>query len=301
MNELDIFKEYIAESYYKQISILDKIIGNRHWLTTGTYKEKVLINFLNNKVPEKIGIKSGFIAFPQKNEKVNINEKITQTVESGYYLSKQIDIIVYYKEACAPIYEDENILIISPKSVIAVIEVKGIFNNEHVAKSIENMEDFCIKWNKYCDEFEINNKPPLVINYYWDYGINKRIKDKTVLKKLEDNLKLLTSSETYRKKAKINSLFIFNYASYKLIQVIDDNSILAGYNIKRIDEHEKTEIKDFTLYQLLKDILFYSGIDLDNFIFKSETSATKIPNDNFNAVFEIDPTEQQKVIINAMK
>ena len=44
--------------------MLEKIIGNRHWLTTGTYKEKILLSFLNDALPKRLRAKPGFIIFP---------------------------------------------------------------------------------------------------------------------------------------------------------------------------------------------------------------------------------------------
>jgi hypothetical protein len=63
-NTLSNFQSYLSESFYKRIHLIEKVVGDRHWLTTGTYKEKILLSFLNDALPKKLKAKPGFVVFP---------------------------------------------------------------------------------------------------------------------------------------------------------------------------------------------------------------------------------------------
>ena len=64
-NPLQSFQSRLTSSFSNRVYLLEALIGNRHWLTTGTFKERVLITFLNDTLPKKLRAKSGFIVFPR--------------------------------------------------------------------------------------------------------------------------------------------------------------------------------------------------------------------------------------------
>lgn len=81
----------------RRIHLLEKIIGNKHWLTTGTYKEKILITFFDSVLPKNLVTKSGFVLFPTNKYFCSDDEAkaFDRLNASDYIISKQIDLIIY--------------------------------------------------------------------------------------------------------------------------------------------------------------------------------------------------------------
>ncbi|PLT49025.1 DUF6602 domain-containing protein [Bacillus amyloliquefaciens] len=92
------------------------LIGSTHWGEDGRHKEVILMNFLKRFLPNNIEVGTGFI-------------------KEGNNISTQIDIIIY--NPTLPLYFKENdFIIVQPKSVLGIIEVKSNPDRNQVASAI---------------------------------------------------------------------------------------------------------------------------------------------------------------------
>ncbi|MEI2471366.1 DUF6602 domain-containing protein [Peribacillus frigoritolerans] len=92
------------------------LIGSIHWGEDGRHKEVILMNFLKRFLPNNIGVGTGFI-------------------KEGNNISTQIDIIIY--NPSLPLYIKENdFVIVQPKSVLGIIEVKSNPDRNKIADAI---------------------------------------------------------------------------------------------------------------------------------------------------------------------
>ncbi|MDQ0221434.1 hypothetical protein ELQ35_15725 [Peribacillus cavernae] len=92
------------------------LIGSTHWGEDGRHKEVILMNFLKRFLPNNIEVGTGFI-------------------KDGDNISTQIDIIVY--NPSLPLYFKENdFVIVQPKSVLGIIEVKSNPDRNKIAEAI---------------------------------------------------------------------------------------------------------------------------------------------------------------------
>lgn len=80
------------------------LIGNRHWLTEGTYKEIILRNAIERHLPENLKTCTGFVCTDE-------------------HISTQIDLLVIDKSAFT-LFKESNLVIVTPSAVRAIIEVK---------------------------------------------------------------------------------------------------------------------------------------------------------------------------------
>lgn len=79
-----------------------------HGSTVGTYREKILQHSLQKHLPERYHVGTGFV----------------------YGLDKQIDILVYDRIDYAPMFRENDLVIVPPESVRAIIEVKTNLNSQ---------------------------------------------------------------------------------------------------------------------------------------------------------------------------
>ncbi|UZN01417.1 hypothetical protein OL548_34135 (plasmid) [Lysinibacillus sp. MHQ-1] len=92
------------------------LIGSAHWGEDGRHKEVILMNFLKRFLPNNIKVGTGFI-------------------KEGDNISNQIDIIIY--NPSLPLYYKENdFIIVQPKSVLGIIEVKSNPDKNRLAEAI---------------------------------------------------------------------------------------------------------------------------------------------------------------------
>ena len=271
---LNDFQTQLAESFHSRISLLEKIIGDKHWLTTGTFKEKVLINFLNENLPKKLKAKSGFVVFPAKREfsKEQPSEDYFMN-RSSYLISKQIDILIYDIFESLPVFEDDNIVLLSPEAIKAVIEVKGTLSRKHLDDSIDLLMDYRDKWIEYKSFLEehhneIELKVPSLFVYAWEFKRNskgiRQFSGKSIRKILSEILKKNSTFREYEKTPFIQSIFIYNECETTLIADGSTEDISVGYftmrgrSAKYNDKEILIEGGDKTLFELLRAILVSS-------------------------------------------
>ena len=127
MNVKNHFKNLTTELE----SLKDRVrhyINDKHWLSDGEWKESVIRTVLRRHLPASIGIGSGFIVFEGKP-------------------STQIDILLY-DNSKPVLFQDGNLVILTPDAVRGVIEVKTKFNKK---------KDFHSAVEKLCKIAELIN------------------------------------------------------------------------------------------------------------------------------------------------
>ncbi|AOZ92574.1 DUF6602 domain-containing protein [Paenibacillus crassostreae] len=114
MINIDIGRYHSSIS--KEFSVIkDRVrllIGNSHWGEEGRYKEVILMNYLKKHLPSNLSVGTGFIM------KYGDNESI----------STQIDLIIY-ENNCPIIFNEGDFVIVHPRNVVGVIEVKSKFRS----------------------------------------------------------------------------------------------------------------------------------------------------------------------------
>lgn len=129
----------IGQEFTYSINRLSKLIGNAHELSTGRYKERLLIDLISNFIPRKYSIGTGFILFPTMT--------FSETgVISDHQMSGELDIIIYDSTNYSTIFKDKDIVVLRPESVRVIIEVKGALNYNQKDDFMNKFIDLYQKW-----------------------------------------------------------------------------------------------------------------------------------------------------------
>jgi hypothetical protein len=126
MEELDEFFLSTNKELIATVNRLDKLIGNKHWLTVGTYKETLLKKLLRRVIPDKYSINSGFI--------------VAADYEGHIINSSQTDILIWDSCNYSPLFRDGDFVIIPPESCKIMIEVKGMLTKSEIKKTVYNFD-----------------------------------------------------------------------------------------------------------------------------------------------------------------
>jgi hypothetical protein len=285
---LNDFQTQLSESFYSKIHLLEKIIGDKHWLTSGTFKEKVLISFLNQNLPRRFKAKSGFVIFPkQRSFKNETPEDYDYLNRSSYTLSKQIDVLIFDTIEACPVFEDENIVLLAPEAVKGLIEVKGTLNRKHFNEAVNLLMDYKDKWIEYkafSTEHSIDDLllVPSMYIYSWEFNIDKKdkrgITGKYIREKLADLLKRNSDYQNYSKIPNITSVYIYNEIENALIVNIEETDHSVGYLTHRgqsiVFSNDGIPSKggDKTLFSLLRGILVENNYLKNRFLIDTDDS-----------------------------
>lgn len=110
------YQKSIALEFNANKNRIRHLIGSAHWGEDGRHKEVILMNFLKRFLPNNVAVGTGFI-------------------KEGDSISTQIDIIIY--DPSVPLYFKENdFIIVQPRSVFGVIEVKSNPNKNKIGEAI---------------------------------------------------------------------------------------------------------------------------------------------------------------------
>lgn len=104
---------------------LDELVGDAHWLSVGSYKEALLRRVLRNRLPKKFEVSTGFVLARHQGQRL---------------ISAQIDVLVWNAADHAPLFRDDEFVIVPPESVHAAIEVKGRLVQPEIAEALQNLE-----------------------------------------------------------------------------------------------------------------------------------------------------------------
>lgn len=121
------------EELVSKMKRLDLLIGKDHWLSSGTYKEKLVRDSLSSFLPKKFEVSTGFILAIDENGKE--------------IKSKQQDIIIWNSHEYSALFRDDDFVIVPPDACLAVIEVKSKLTNKVLKEALESTENF-YKFNK---------------------------------------------------------------------------------------------------------------------------------------------------------
>jgi len=95
------------------------LIGNRHWLSDGTYKERLIKQALREIIPSTLKVGDGFLVYRKDKN------------QEGFDVSRQVDILVYDDRFVAPLFKDGDFIVILAETAIAAIEVKSNWGNSY--------------------------------------------------------------------------------------------------------------------------------------------------------------------------
>jgi len=108
------------------------LIGDKHWLSDGEYKESILRRILRDRLPAECSIARGFVYFPALDE-----------------VSTQIDILIH-KSTHPVLFRDGDFVIVTPDAVASVIEVKTKFDDlTKIEKALEKLSKVVLGIRNY--------------------------------------------------------------------------------------------------------------------------------------------------------
>lgn len=148
--DLTAYAGMIGEEFTAKINRLAQIIGTSHELSVGQYKESVLRNCIEQFIPKRYSVGTGFIAFTGES---HMSEQAGDNIDllnlKGHYVSRQLDIVVFDDHNYSPIFRDSEFVVVRPESVRTVIEVKGHLKKQYIVDAIDSFLDLGRKWNQY--------------------------------------------------------------------------------------------------------------------------------------------------------
>lgn len=129
---MENYTNYAKSISSELISIKDRIrhfIGNAHWGEDGRFKEVILMKLLREKLPKNLCIGTGFVKCSEGR------------------LTSQIDIIIY-KDSLPTLFEYDDFVIVTPPSVLGIIEVKSNLRSDVLVDAIEKSHTNGLKIGK---------------------------------------------------------------------------------------------------------------------------------------------------------
>jgi hypothetical protein len=126
MNDLDDFFLSSNRELLATVNKLDNLIGDKHWLSVGIYKETLLKKMLRKVIPKKYSVDSGFV--------------IAADQDGNIIRSAQTDILIWDSTNYSPVFRDDDFVIIPPESCKIMIEVKGVLNRRDIRGTINNFD-----------------------------------------------------------------------------------------------------------------------------------------------------------------
>lgn len=118
------FIEYQKSVSNELMSIRNRVrdfIGDRHWGEDGRFKEIILTDILKKHLPENVSIGTGFVVD---------NDNITS----------QIDIIIY-DNTLPVMFKNNDFVIVTAESVVAIIEVKSKLTTDKAKEAIRKADN----------------------------------------------------------------------------------------------------------------------------------------------------------------
>jgi hypothetical protein len=256
MNELEGFFLSTNRELLATVNRLDELIGNRHWLSVGSYKETLLKKSLRNIVPKKYSIDSGFIIAANKNGDI--------------IRSSQTDILIWDSTNYSPLFQDDGFVIIPPESCKIMIEVKGMLNRENIKKTIKNfdkiidfrnipfMQDYRIMKYLFAYDLDDIKFPEGIFS-----TINKAYTNCKYLS-LEDRLKIMqigwpqdfSTWPLYR----INGIFILSKGFITCSeQILGDDNLKLLFHAFSINAIDRTNVYSLFETEIISLLGRYSG------------------------------------------
>ena len=250
----------VGQEFTHSINRLSKLIGNAHELSTGRYKERLLIDLISNFIPRKYSVGSGFILFPTMT--------FSETgVINDHQMSGELDIIIYDSTNYSTIFKDKDIVVLKPESVRIIIEVKSALNYKQKDDFMKKFLDFYQKWESLDCLYEKMRYPKLKSpNLYvmnWSVAIDKsgnpKIKVENLPRLIVDYYKKNLGDNINNKLPLINAIFIYHNSMTLLSSTHFELKEYTGYSFHAgiLRSTQSTQInsifhnKDITIAYLL--------------------------------------------------
>lgn len=113
----------LAEELRVQANRIRNLIGSAHWLTDGHHKEYLLAALLRRHLPQGIMVSRGFVVAPR-------GEQI---------VSKEQDLLVVDANQEAPLFNQNDVVVVFPETVLAAVSVKTTLKGATLADSIKGL------------------------------------------------------------------------------------------------------------------------------------------------------------------
>lgn len=174
--DLRTYASFIGDNFYTKVNLLAQLIQDNHYPSLGRYKERLLAKTISDFIPKSYEVGTGFVLFPTKNTAI-LPSELEFFNASNFVPSRQCDILVYDPNIAPVLFRDDDLVVIRPESVRAVVEVKGTLDNKQTSDAIKNIIDFGRKWrntqNFYKNSYApvISHNPCLLI-MGWQSAIN---------------------------------------------------------------------------------------------------------------------------------
>jgi len=217
--DLTSFAALLGDSFASKINLLAQILQDAHYPSLGRYKEKLLANVLEEYIPNKYQVGTGFVLFAhQASEERSSKPGFDRLNMGSHSVSKQCDIIIYDASELPVVFKDHDFVIVRPESVKAIIEVKGSVNKKAVDKTLDSFYDFGKKWHAcqsfYAEHGQQLSRAPLLYAMCWDISKNKQgkpVTDGTKVRELIANYyKKNLDSSLLMGFPVLDSLYIYN-------------------------------------------------------------------------------------------
>lgn len=167
--DLTGYAALFGESLSSKADLLDRLIGDAHYLSLGQYKERLLADAIRGFLPRTVEVGTGFVMFPHADMNppggAEFHDPLNQ---SAYSMSRQCDILVYDVARYPTIFRDGEFVVIRPEAVRAAIEVKGSLSIKATREALSSLHDFAVKWREtqlfYRKNFgPVTHKPSLFV------------------------------------------------------------------------------------------------------------------------------------------
>jgi len=251
------FFEYcvsIAKEFQSRLNRMRVFV--HHNLTSGTANEIILRDFLAKHAAGDFGVSQGFICEPSYEGAV----------------SRQCDILVYYKNHYPLVYADASIDVVWPQAVAMVIEVKTSLGKKDLAAAIDNIRSAAL----------LNSNIEGMVFAFKSAGVA------TVLKNLQNYSKSIEVDQLPRAILLLDKgVIIHNWGwardRLKAGSPYSDANLRQPYSIREAKRDKGAVVIAFLLFLFFQAMQSGRGLQADfinalNDILEEHTSSIDLPN-----------------------
>lgn len=289
--DLTSYAAMLGDSFKLKVDWLGQLIHDSHFPSIGVYKERLLRSVINDFIPKRYEVGTGFVLFPNKQlYKVGDSERDGNNHE----VSSQLDLIVYNSTDFPIVFRDQDFVVVRPESVRSIIEVKGSLTSKDVDETIDSYIDFGMKWKRCSNLYEKTHGPklhmPRLMLMAWAVAFDDKGYPKSdgerLRKQIVKKYKEIPKTEI-QGLPKLDSAYIYNDCRVDFTVQIGNDGVKLGYGtsrgqLVRYDKEGQPEIAgDKTIASLLANVQF----SVDN------------PDTPFNSMFShVDQTNRGDIL-----
>lgn len=221
MNNSFSIKDY-HKSINDELVILKNRVRNlvKHHGEDGRYKEAVLKNIIRKFLPQHYLIGTGFIV---KSNNIMEDHKVT----------KQIDLIIY--DSAKPVlFSEGDFVILTPESVLGIIEVKTNLENDNIVNVLKTMNETGFFIYEHLTDIKIGRK---IFNGIFSFEGYNDFNIKTLKQKIK---------EGYKNLEEVNTISDIEFKNF----LVNHISLNDKYFIKTWPEDQKVNISIYNIPKL---------------------------------------------------